>query len=195
MLNSTSINESKIFVISAPSGGGKTSIVKSVLKDFPELKFSVSATTRPCRENEIDGVDYFFITEQEFLKKIQNQEFIEWERFYDYYYGTPKDQVYRAIENNFPILLELDVKGALNVKKIFPQAVLIFIDVPSLDELVRRLQARKTENESDLKKRIERAKMELNYKNQFDYIFVNNKLEDVTEEVKNLFREILRKEK
>ncbi|MCX7612370.1 MAG: guanylate kinase [Ignavibacterium sp.] len=195
MLNSTSINESKIFVISAPSGGGKTSIVKSVLKDFPELKFSVSATTRPRRENEIDGVDYFFITEQEFLKKIQNQEFIEWERFYDYYYGTPKDQVYKAFENNYPILLELDVKGALNVKKIFPQAILIFIDVPSLDELVRRLQARKTENESDLKKRIERAKMELNYKNQFDYIFVNNKLEDVTKEVKNLFREILRKEK
>ncbi|MCS7052761.1 MAG: guanylate kinase [Ignavibacterium sp.] len=195
MLNNTSINESKIFVISAPSGGGKTSIVKSVLKDFPELKFSVSATTRPRRENEIDGVDYFFITEQEFLKKIQNQEFIEWERFYDYYYGTPKDQVYKAFENNYPILLELDVKGALNVKKIFPQAILIFIDVPSLDELVRRLQARKTENESDLKKRIERAKMELNYKNQFDYIFVNNKLEDVTKEVKNLFREILRKEK
>jgi guanylate kinase len=194
MLNNKPNSKSKIFVISAPSGGGKTSIVKSVLTEFPEIKFSVSATTRPKRANEIDGVDYFFISEEEFSKKIERNEFVEWERFYDYYYGTPKEQISQALESNKSILLELDVKGALNVKKIFPDSILIFIDVPSFDELVKRLESRKTESDADLKKRIERAKMELTYKNQFDYIFVNNQLDEVIKEVKKLIKEVINKE-
>lgn len=191
MLNSNQ----KIFVISSPSGGGKTSIVKSILKEYPEIKFSVSLTTRPKRNNEIDGVDYSFVSEKEFLQKIENNELIEWERFYDYYYGTPKEFINKTLENGKSVLLELDVKGALSVKKLFPESILIFIDVPSFEELVERLKKRKTESEEDLIKRIERAKMELSFKDKFDYIFINKDLNEVTEKVKNLFNKILNKEK
>ncbi len=195
MLNNQEKSNSKIIVISSPSGGGKTSIVKNVLKEFPEIVFSISATTRPKRSNEIDGVDYYFISEEQFLEKIQRDEFIEWERFYDYYYGTPKELVNNTLKNNKSILLELDVKGALSVKKLYPDSIIIFIDVPSFEELVKRLQIRNTESETDFKKRIERAKMELSYKDKFDYIFVNKDLNEVTNQVINLLKNILNKEK
>lgn len=185
----------KIFVISSPSGGGKTTIVRKILSEFPEIIFSVSATTRPKRPDEIDGVHYFFLTEDQFLEKIKNDEFIEWERFYDYYYGTLKTFVIDNIQNGKSVLLEIDVKGALSVKKIFPDAILIFIDVPSFEELVNRLKRRKTESETDLQKRIDRAKMELSYKDKFDYIFVNKDLEEVISQIKSLIKEILKKEK
>lgn len=185
----------KIFVISSPSGGGKTTIVRSILSEFPEIIFSVSATTRPKRPDEIDGVHYYFLTEEQFLEKIKNDEFIEWERFYDYYYGTLKTFVIDNIQKGKSVLLEIDVKGALSVKKIFPDAILIFIDVPSIEELVNRLKRRKTESEADLQKRIDRAKMELSYKDKFDYIFVNKDLEEVTSQIKSLIKEILKKEK
>lgn len=185
----------KIFVISSPSGGGKTTIVKRILSEFPDIIFSVSATTRPKRPDEIDGVHYFFLTEEQFIEKIKNDEFIEWERFYDYYYGTLKTFVIDNIQNGKSVLLEIDVKGALSVKKIFPDAILIFIDVPSFEELVNRLKRRKTESETDLQKRIDRAKMELSYKDKFDYIFINKNLEEVTSQIKSLIKEKLKKEK
>jgi len=195
MLNNQGKNDSKIIVISSPSGGGKTSIVKSILKEFPEIVFSISATTRPKRSNETDGVDYYFISEEQFLEKIEKDEFIEWERFYDYYYGTPKELINNTLKSKKSILLELDVKGALSVKKLYPDSIIIFIDVPSFEELVKRLQSRNTESETDLKKRIERAKMELSYKDKFDYIFINKDLNEVTNKVINLLKNILNKEK
>lgn len=185
----------KIIVISSPSGGGKTTIVRRILSEFPEIVFSVSATTRPKRPDEINGVHYFFLSEKEFEEKIKNNEFIEWERFYDYYYGTLKTFVLDNIENGKTVLLEIDVKGALSVKKLFPDSILIFIDVPSFEELVNRLKKRRTESEADLQKRIDRAKMELSYKDKFDYIFVNKDLEEVTSQIKSLINEILKKEK
>lgn len=185
----------KIIVISSPSGGGKTTIVRKILAEFPEIVFSVSATTRPKRPDEIDGVHYFFLSEKEFEEKVRNDEFIEWERFYDYYYGTLKTFVLDNIEKGKTVLLEIDVKGALSVKKLFPDAVLIFIDVPSFEELVERLRKRKTESESDFKKRIDRAKMELSYKDKFDYIFINKDLEEVTSQIKSLLIDLLKKEK
>ncbi len=185
----------KIIVISSPSGGGKTTIVRKILAEFPEIVFSVSATTRPKRADEIEGVHYFFLSEKEFEEKIKNNEFIEWERFYDYYYGTLKTFVLDNIEKGKTVLLEIDVKGALSVKKLFPDAVLIFIDVPSFDELVNRLKRRKTETEADLQKRIDRAKMELSYKDKFDYIFINKDLEEVTSQIKSLLIDLLKKEK
>jgi guanylate kinase len=184
----------RIIAVSSPSGGGKTSIIKRILKDFPEIIFSVSATTRPKRSNETDGVDYYFITDLEFEQKIKNGEFIEWERFYDYYYGTLKSEV----DNNLPagrsVLFEIDVKGAISLKKIYKDSVLIFIDPPSFDELVKRLKRRKTETEIDLQKRIDRAKMELSFKPKFDYIFVNDDLEKVYKQIKDLIKKILNKE-
>lgn len=184
----------KIIAVSSPSGGGKTSIVKQILKDFTEIGFSVSATTRPKRPNEKNGVEYFFVTEKEFEQKIKNDEFVEWERFYDYYYGTLKSFVDENIENGKSVLFEVDVKGALSLKKIYPESYLIFIDPPSFEELVKRLKNRKTESDEDLQKRIDRAKMELSHKQDFDYIFVNDELHKVYKSVKSLIKEILNKE-
>jgi len=184
----------KIIAVSSPSGGGKTSVVKQILKDFPEIIFSVSVTTRPKRSNEQNGIDYFFVDDKEFEKKIAGDEFIEWERFYDYYYGTLKSFVVDNINNGKSVLFEVDVKGALSLKKIYPESFLIFIDPPSFDELVKRLKNRKTESETDLQKRIDRVKMELSYKQDFDYIFVNDELPRVYKDVKKLIKEILNKE-
>lgn len=183
-----------IIAISSPSGGGKTSIVKRLLKDFPEIVFSVSATTRPKRPNETNGVEYYFITEKEFEERIAKGEFIEWERFYDYYYGTLKSFVTENIPRGKSVLFEIDVKGALSLKNMYPESILIFIDPPSFEELVERLKARKTESESDLQKRIDRAKMELSYKTSFDYIFTNDDLEKAYSQVKSLIKKILSKE-
>jgi guanylate kinase len=184
----------KIIAVSSPSGGGKTSIVKRILKDFPEIVFSVSVTTRPKRSNETDGVEYYFVTEAEFKKKIANGDFIEWERFYDYYYGTLKSIVNNNLTAGKSVLFEIDVKGALSLKKIYPESILIFIDPPSFDELVNRLEQRKTETKADLQKRIDRAKMELSFKDNFDYIFTNDELEKAYSKVKRLIKEILTKE-
>ncbi len=180
-----------IFAVSAPSGTGKTTIVRQILKEFPDLVFSVSATTRKRRLDESDGIDYFFISEEEFKRKIENNEFVEWEKFYDYYYGTYKTFIEDNINNGKPVITEIDVKGALELKKIYPDAVLIFIVPPSFDELVNRLKKRQTENHDDLLKRIERAKMELSLKDNFDYLIDNSNLENAIEDTKNLIRKII----
>ena len=143
-----------LIVVSAPSGAGKTTIVKEILKEYPQIIFSISATTRPKRETEIDGIEYFFLSESEFKEKINNDEFIEWEKFYDYYYGTLKSFITANIEAGKSVLLELDVKGALTIKRLYTYAHLIYISPPSFDELVNRLRQRNTENESDFIKRI-----------------------------------------
>jgi guanylate kinase len=184
----------EIIVVAAPSGTGKTTIVKRILNKFPEVIFSISATTRKKRENENDGVEYFFISEAEFKEKIKNDEFAEWERFYDYYYGTLKSFIDENVNANKPILLELDVNGALTIKKNYPNAHLIYIVPPSKEELIKRLTARNTESKEDLKKRIERAKMELSLKDKFDYFIHNNDLEKAVEEAKSLIKNILYKE-
>lgn len=187
--------EGNIFVVSAPSGAGKTTIVKNILGSLPELAFLVSVTTRGKRENETDGVDYHFIREGEFLKKIEKNEFVEWEKFYDYYYGTPKGFIEEKINNGVSVLLEVDVKGALSIKAIYPEAILIYISPPSFEVLIERLKNRKTEDENDLKKRIERAKMELSLKGKFDYLVENKDLNNAVSEVKNIIRRIITKEK
>jgi guanylate kinase len=183
-----------IIAVSAPSGTGKTTIVKKILSDFPELIFSVSATTRKKREYETEGVDYFFIPEEEFKAKIEKGEFIEWEKFYDYYYGTYKSYIEENISNGKSVIIEIDVNGALQLKKLYPDSVLIFIYPPSFDELVRRLTNRQTENETDLKKRIERAKMELSLKDKFDYFIENDDLEKAISETESLIEKIIYKE-
>jgi len=188
------IEKGHIFVVSAPSGAGKTTIVKSILKDIPELAFSISSTTRKKRENETDGTDYHFISEKDFLRRIEKNEFVEWEKFYDYYYGTPKGFIDEKINNGISVLLEVDVKGALSIKAIYPEAILVYIYPPSFEVLVERLKNRKTEDEIDFKKRIERAKMELSQKDKFDYLVVNNDLNTAIIEVKNLIKKIINKE-
>ena len=185
----------KIIVVSAPSGAGKTTIVKKILKDFPEIVFSISATTRPRRDIETNGREYFFLSESEFRKKIENDEFIEWEKFYDYYYGTYKSFIEGNIDSGKPVLLELDVKGALTIKRLYPYAHLIYISPPSFEELVKRLRQRQTENETDFIKRINRAKMELSLKEEFDYIIDNVEIDTAIAETKSLIKKILKEKK
>jgi guanylate kinase len=185
----------EIIAVSAPSGGGKTTIVKQILKKFPEIVFSVSATTRPKRESEKNGVEYYFITEAEFKQKINNDEFVEWEKFYDYYYGTFKSVVEENVKYGKSVLLEVDVKGAISLKRIYPEAHLIYITPPSFEELVKRLRERRTESESDMKKRIERAKMELSVKDKFDYFIDNKDLNKAINDTSDLINKILNKEK
>jgi guanylate kinase len=184
----------EIIAVSAPSGAGKTTIVKQILKQYPEIVFSVSATTRPKRVVETDRVEYYFITENEFVEKIENDEFIEWEKFYDYYYGTFKKTVDNCVNERKTILLELDVKGALALKKIYPEVHLIYIMPPSYEELIKRLKGRQTENSEDFKKRVERAKMELRLKDQFDYLIENKDLEKAIKETSDLIRKITKQE-
>lgn len=186
--------KAKLFVFSAPSGSGKTTIVREILKQYPEFVFSVSATTRKRRNIEKDGVDYFFITEEEFKAKIENGEFVEWEKFYDYYYGTLKKIVDDNISKGLVTIFEVDVKGALSIKKVYPFATLIFIAPPSIEELKERLIKRNTESDEDLKKRIERAEMELGFQNQFDYVVKNINLEQAKKEVKEIIEKELNKE-
>ncbi len=183
----------KVLVFSAPSGAGKTTIVKYLLSEFPELVFSVSATTRKPRANEVHGREYFFITEEEFKKKIEENQFVEWEKFYDYYYGTLREFVDKNIESGKFVVLELDVKGALSIKKQYPDAVLIYIAPPSIDELKQRLKKRNTETEEDFKKRIARAQMEIEYQDKFDYVIVNDNLERAKKEAKELIEKIIKR--
>jgi len=179
-------NKAKLYVFSAPSGSGKTTIVRDVLKNFSEFVFSVSATTRKRRNTEKEGVDYYFISEEEFKKKIDNGEFVEWEKFYDYYYGTIKSLVDGNLAKGLSTVFEVDVKGAISIKKVYKNSVLIFIAPPSIDVLKDRLIKRNTETDEDLKKRIERAEMELSFKDQFDYVVSNVNLEEAKKEVKKI---------
>jgi len=183
-----------IIAISAPSGAGKTTIVKEILRRYPQIVFSVSATTRPKRETETDGIEYFFITEGQFKQKIENKEFVEWEKFYDYYYGTFKSFIDDNINEGKNVLLEIEVKGAISIKRIYPDSHVIYILPPSYEELVKRLKNRNTETEADFLKRIERAKMELSLKDQFDYIVVNEILNNAIEETSELIKRIIKKE-
>ncbi len=186
---------SKVFVVSAPSGAGKTTIVRNVLSRLPEIEFSVSATTRNKRSFEVDGLDYFFLSEEGFKSKIEAEEFVEWETFYGYYYGTLKSYINSRLQNGKSVLLEVDVKGALKIKEEYPEAIMIFILPPSIDELQRRLINRKTESEVDLKKRFERAKMEIDFQTHFEHKIVNDNLEYAQDKVYNILSKELTKEK
>ncbi len=184
----------KILIISAPSGSGKTTILKRVLAETPEVTYSVSATTRKPRSNDVHGKDYFFVSEEEFLKGIKEGAFVEWEKVYDYYYGTYKNFIFDIINQGRHILLEIDVKGALNIKSQFPESVSVFIIPPDIETLRQRLQNRKTESEADLKKRLDLAVHELQEKDKFDYRVVNAELDTAVKELHDLILKIIKKE-
>lgn len=195
MIEKTKDTETLLIVISAPSGCGKTTIVREILKKYPEFYFSISATTRKKRENEIDGKDYYFITHQEFEKMIKQDELVEWQKIYDDYYGTPVSEINKATENGKTILFDVDVLGALNIKKKFPEkAITIFIDVPNIEVLIERLKNRKTESVDTLKKRLERVDMEMKQKNLFDYIVINDDLSKAVSEVEKIINKHKNKE-
>ncbi|MBQ7217614.1 MAG: guanylate kinase [Synergistaceae bacterium] len=176
----------KLFVLSGPSGAGKGTLRENALKDIPELVYSVSCTTRQPREGEADGVQYRFITREDFADRIAHDEFLEYAHVHDDMYGTLRADVMRVLESGKNMLLEIDVQGALQVKAKFPEAVLVFVDVPSIQELERRLRDRHTETESALQTRLSNAVKERSLKDKYDYIVVNDTLESACAELRRI---------
>ena len=186
--------ENKLIVITAPSGAGKTSITRHLLKTFPDqLTFSISAATRMSRANEKNGTDYYFITEDEFKQKIQNNEFVEWEMVYEgKYYGTLKSELQKSWNENKVPLLDIDVKGAIHVRQQYPSSSLsLFIEPPSIEELKNRLSSRGTETLESLQARVNKASFELSFKDQFDHCILNDKLHRAFEEAERIVRQFL----
>lgn len=177
---------SRYIAFSAPSGAGKTTIVKRLASKYSQISISVSATTRPMRPGEREGKDYFFLSEEEFRKAIEHREFLEYEKVHGYYYGTLKKSVDSLVREGKVVLFDIDVKGALSVKRHYPQAVLIFIKPPSKAELIRRLQSRRSETEDMIQKRLQRLPFEYEQAKYFDYIVVNDRLNDAVLSIENI---------
>ena len=180
------VNRGKLLIFSAPSGSGKSTIINWLMEEHPELKmkFSISCTSRPPRGQEQNGVEYFFITPEEFRKKIADDEFVEYEEVYtDRYYGTLKSQVEKLLENGENVVFDVDVHGAMNIKKAYgSQALSLFIQPPSVEELRKRLTGRGTEVAEEIEKRIGRAEYELTFADKFDTVIINDDLEKAKEE-------------
>lgn len=183
----------KLIVISAPSGAGKTTIVHALLSRFPQLKFSVSATSRPMRGEEIHGKDYYFFTESEFKEKIEEGAFVEFEEVYPgQYYGTLKSEVERLHNEGFTVIFDVDVVGGLNIKKLYrDRAMSVFIQAPNVDALEKRLRFRSTESEEKILMRIGKAKKELAYAPDFDKILVNDVLRKAIEGAEAMVKQFL----
>ncbi len=187
------MSRSKLIIISAPSGCGKTTIVREIFKRHPEMKFSVSATTRKQRAGESDAKDYFFLSKEDFEQKIAGNELVEWEKIYDNYYGTLKSEVDRALQSGTTMIFDIDVKGALNIKQKYPKdAVLIFIEPPTEHILLERLVNRKTETEEVIRKRLERVPMELERGKEFDFRVVNDKLDKAISDVDTIINNTIK---
>jgi len=169
-----------LVVLSSPSGGGKTVIADLLLKKHPEFSRSISATTRGKRVGEKDGVDYYFISQKDFQKKINQGEFVEWAKVFGNYYGTPKKNIRKAERKKEVLFLILDVQGSLSLKRKYPQSVLIFVLPPALFELKKRLVNRGTDSPEVIKKRLKVALKELNFCKRYDYVVVNKNLKETT---------------
>ncbi len=175
----------KLFVLSAPSGTGKSTIASKLLQQIEGIKKIVTVTTRTPRPGESDGVDYFFITKEEFEKRIKEEHFLEYAEVYGNYYGTPKDQVERNLKEGVDSLLVIDVQGAFRVKEIFPSAVTVFLLPPSLEELKRRMISRGY-RDSNARLRLETAKKEIPCAREFDYIIINDFVDKAVYQLKSI---------
>jgi len=174
----------RLFVLSSPSGGGKTTVIKALLETNTDLYYSVSATTRPPRKGEKDGEDYFFLDRETFCRKIEQKAFVEWAVVHDQYYGTLWSQIDQLLREGKKILLDTDVQGGLNLKKKKSDAVLIFLLPPSMRVLETRLTGRGTESSEALAKRLRIAQKEIQIADEYDFQVINNRLEDTVQEVK-----------
>jgi len=191
------LTKGKLIIFSAPSGSGKTTLVHHLLKQ-PELNlaFSISAASREKRSGEKNGKDYYFISPEEFKKKIENDEFVEWEEVYkNNFYGTLKEEVERLRNQGKNIIFDIDVKGGLNIKKQFPNdSLAVFVQPPSIEELIERLKNRKTETPEKIKMRIDKAEEELKFADKFDKIILNDNLEKAKQEAYNIVKNFLEKQ-
>lgn len=192
-MTQAAIQTGKMIVFSAPSGSGKTTLVHRILPSFPQLKFSVSATSRPKRENEADGKDYYFFTAEKFKQLREENRFLEWQEVYvNQFYGTLLSEVERIWSEGNHVLFDVDVKGGVNIKKQFPERTLaIFVQPPSVEELRNRLVKRGTETPESLEKRVGKAREELEYARHFDIVIVNDDLDKAVEEARAAIHDFL----
>ncbi len=177
---------SSYIAFSAPSGAGKTTIVRILEQKYPQLVISISAATRPRRANETDGHDYYFISLDEFKKEIDKDSFLEYEEVHGQYYGTLIEKIESFTKQGKVVLFDIDVNGAQAVKEHYPEALLFFIKPPGREELIRRLQIRKSETEASIKKRLQRLQFEYEQAENFDYIIINDDLETAVKEIEKI---------
>lgn len=177
------MNKGKILIISGPSGVGKGTVVEELLKKDNGTVVSVSATTRAPRDGEVDGVHYFFISKAEFIKKIENEEMLEFNKYNDNYYGTMNDYVQSILEKGKNVLLEIDVNGAYQIKNKRPDAITVFLTAPSVEEVERRLRKRNSEDEETIKNRLEIAVSEMKHAENYDYIVCNDSVENAVDKI------------
>ena len=172
--------------VSGPSGAGKGTIVKTIIAKRQDVVESVSCTTRKPREGEVDGKAYFFLSKDEFKRRIDEDDFLEYDEHFGNFYGTPKSFVRETLKSK-SVIMEIDVVGALNAKKVFPETVLVMIVPPSLEELKRRLKSRNSETDEQIENRLSRMEYELSHKHLYDYVIVNDDLEKAIAEVESIF--------
>ena len=189
-------SKGKLIIFSAPSGSGKTTIVHWLMTQIPQLAFSVSATSRPMRRGEIDGVDYHFLTVDEFKKKIRENAFVEWEEVYEnQFYGTLISEVERLRKEGKHVVFDVDVKGGMNIKRLYGNdSLAIFVQPPSIEELKRRLSLRNTDDEESINKRVKKAGYELQFAKYFDIVIINDNLEKAKQETLEVVKEFIGRE-
>lgn len=180
------MDKGQLYIISSVAGGGKSTLIRKLLSEFPEVVFSISCTSRPKRPLEKEGVDYYFLTREEFQEKIKQDYFLEWALVHDNYYGTPKEFIFQNLEKGKKIILDIDVQGAKNIKEKLPSAISIFILPPSKEIWIERLKKRGTETEEALKTRIQNGLKELEEKENFDFQIINDDLERAYKEFKQV---------
>ncbi len=180
------IKPGRLIVLAAPSGAGKTTLAHELLAHAPELKFSISYTTRPPRETEVQGEDYFFVRKDEFGEMRANDAFLECAEVFDHWYGTSQEYIQSLLHQGRSVLLEIDWQGAAQVRSRRPDAVLVFIMPPSRDELERRLRGRRTDSEEVIQRRLRQALSDMEHWNEFDYVIINDDLDKATSELADI---------
>ncbi len=161
-------------VVSAPSGAGKTTLCRLIAQKYKGISYSVSATTRPPRRNEKNAIDYFFLSEEEFKRWIKKGNLIEWAKVHKYYYGTPKKTFEETLKKGYNIVMDIDVQGGINIKKLFPYGIYMFLLTKNVDILKKRLTKRMTDTKKSIKERIKNARKEMQFINEYDYIVIND---------------------
>ena len=175
-----------LYVLSGPSGVGKNTILSEVLAKRKDLTYSISATTRPPRGQEVDGVNYYFLSKEQFRAEIENDGFLEWAEIYGHYYGTPKQMVLDRLQKGEHVILDVDIQGAAQIKSNYPNAVLIFLYPPSIEELKRRLYERNTEDEAAINRRLAYIDQELAAVSSYDYVVLNDRLDEACRRVESI---------
>ena len=180
------MQQGKLFVLSGPSGVGKGTILARLFVDFQDIEYSVSATTRQARTGEVQGENYYFLSEEEFFQLVENDQLIEWANVHNNYYGTPKEYVDKTLKKGQDIILEIDIQGAKQVRENYPDAVFIFLLPPSLQELEQRLEQRGSEDKRNKKIRLRNAREEMEEKQKYDYVIINDRIEETVDQLRSI---------